>query len=92
LKAIPGHAEKQTTATIRQLIDNVVRGTRGLSNDEIAAAMTISPYTAEPHVSRAMTRLAARDRARLVVHAYETGLVAPRGRNPRPSAITARFR
>ncbi|MFG3438845.1 response regulator [Nonomuraea sp. NPDC047897] len=53
---------------------------RGLSNNEIAAHMVISPTTAKTHVSRAMTKLHARDRAQLVVLAYETGLVTPRGR------------
>ena len=51
---------------------------RGLSNDEIATRMVISPTTAKTHVSRAMTKLHARDRAQLVVLAYESGLVAPR--------------
>ncbi|NVI93032.1 response regulator transcription factor [Actinomadura sp. BRA 177] len=51
---------------------------RGLSNDEIAAHMVISPTTAKTHVSRAMTKLSARDRAQLVVLAYESGLVTPR--------------
>ncbi|MEV5887946.1 response regulator transcription factor [Nonomuraea fuscirosea] len=51
---------------------------RGLSNDEIAAHMVISPTTAKTHVSRAMTKLHARDRAQLVVFAYESGLVVPR--------------
>jgi DNA-binding NarL/FixJ family response regulator len=51
---------------------------RGLSNDEIAAHMVISPTTAKTHVSRAMTKLQARDRAQLVVFAYESGLVSPR--------------
>ncbi len=50
----------------------------GLSNDEIAAAMVLSPATAKTHVSRAMTKLGARDRAQLVVFAYQTGLVSPR--------------
>ncbi len=50
----------------------------GLSNDEIAGRMVISPTTAKTHVSRAMTKLGARDRAQLVVYAYETGLVTPR--------------
>ena len=50
----------------------------GLSNDEIATRMVISPTTAKTHVSRAMTKLHARDRAQLVVLAYESGLVAPR--------------
>jgi DNA-binding NarL/FixJ family response regulator len=52
---------------------------RGLSNEEIAEHMVISPFTAKTHVSRAMTKLGARDRAQLVVFAYESGLVvAPR--------------
>jgi DNA-binding NarL/FixJ family response regulator len=50
---------------------------RGLSNQEIATHMVISPATAKTHVSRAMTKLAARDRAQLVVHAYESGLINP---------------
>jgi len=48
----------------------------GLSNDEIAERMTISPTTAKTHVSRAMTKLHARDRAQLVVIAYQSGLVS----------------
>jgi DNA-binding NarL/FixJ family response regulator len=51
----------------------------GLSNDEIATQLYISPITAKTHVSRAMTKLRARDRAQLVVLAYESGLVSPRG-------------
>ncbi len=47
---------------------------RGLSNDEIGAQLTMSPLTAKTHVSRAMTKLGLRDRAQLVVFAYETGL------------------
>ena len=50
---------------------------RGLSNDEIARKMVISPATAKTHVSRAMTKVSARDRAQLVVLAYESGLVQP---------------
>ena len=49
----------------------------GLSNDEIAARLVLSPATAKTHVSRAMVKLQARDRAQLVVLAYETGLVRP---------------
>jgi DNA-binding NarL/FixJ family response regulator len=51
----------------------------GLSNDEIAATLVVSPLTAKTHVSRAMTKLAARDRAQLVVIAYEHGLAGPGG-------------
>ena len=49
----------------------------GLSNDEIAERLVVSPATAKTHVSRAMVKLGARDRAQLVVFAYETGLVRP---------------
>ena len=49
----------------------------GLSNDEIAARLLISPATAKTHVSRAMIKLGARDRAQLVVYAYEAGLIRP---------------
>jgi DNA-binding NarL/FixJ family response regulator len=49
----------------------------GLSNDEIADRLTMSPATARTHVSRSMTKLYARDRAQLVVLAYESGLVRP---------------
>jgi DNA-binding NarL/FixJ family response regulator len=49
----------------------------GLSNDEIAARLVVSPATARTHVSRAMVKLGARDRAQLVVFAYESGLVRP---------------
>ncbi|WP_445529814.1 response regulator [Streptomyces cyslabdanicus] len=53
---------------------------QGLSNDEIADRMVISPMTAKTHVNRAMVKLRARDRAQLVVLAYESGLVTPRSR------------
>jgi hypothetical protein len=49
----------------------------GLSNDEIAAALVVSPATAKTHVSRVMGKLDARDRAQVVVMAYESGLVRP---------------
>jgi DNA-binding NarL/FixJ family response regulator len=52
----------------------------GLSNDEIARQLYLSPLTAKTHVSRILTKLGARDRAQLVVIAYETGLVIPGGR------------
>lgn len=49
----------------------------GLSNEEIARRLVVSPLTAKTHVSRTMVKLAARDRAQLVVLAYESGLVRP---------------
>ncbi|MGK4584497.1 response regulator [Kitasatospora sp. HPMI-4] len=49
----------------------------GLSNEDIARRLVVSPLTAKTHVSRAMVKLGARDRAQLVVLAYETGLVRP---------------
>jgi DNA-binding NarL/FixJ family response regulator len=50
----------------------------GLSNQEIAERLVLSPATARTHVSRAMVKLGVRDRAQLVVVAYQTGLVDPR--------------
>jgi DNA-binding NarL/FixJ family response regulator len=50
---------------------------QGLSNEEIAGRLYLSPLTTKTHVSRIMTKLAARDRAQLVVIAYESGLVVP---------------
>ncbi|MEV8022725.1 response regulator transcription factor [Streptomyces sp. NPDC086554] len=67
------HREREAVALVAQ----------GLSNDEIADRMVISPLTAKTHVNRAMTKLHARDRAQLVVLAYESGLVAPRDRGQR---------
>ena len=49
----------------------------GLSNDELARHLVLSPLTAKTHVNRAMTKLGARDRAQLVVIAYESGLIRP---------------
>ncbi|MEV7687735.1 response regulator [Streptomyces bungoensis] len=49
----------------------------GLSNEEIAERLFVSPLTAKTHVNRAMTKLAARDRAQLVVIAYQCGLACP---------------
>ncbi|MFG1990249.1 response regulator [Actinoplanes sp. NPDC048988] len=49
----------------------------GLSNDDIAARLYVSPLTAKTHVNRAMAKLNARDRAQLVVLAYQSGLVRP---------------
>ncbi len=52
---------------------------RGLSNQEIAQQLSISPMTTKTHVNRMMAKLHAHDRAQLVIAAYESGLVPPRG-------------
>ncbi|MET8040457.1 response regulator transcription factor [Micromonospora sp. NPDC005215] len=65
------------TAREREIVELVGNG---LSNDEIALRMVISPLTAKTHVNRAMTKLHCRDRAQLVVWAYESGLITPRRR------------
>ncbi|MGW6389679.1 response regulator [Streptomyces sp. NPDC055103] len=69
-----GAALKHLTAREREAVTLVAQG---LSNDELAHRMVISPATAKTHVNRAMTKLHARDRAQLVVLAYESGLVVP---------------
>jgi DNA-binding NarL/FixJ family response regulator len=60
----------------------------GLSNDEIATRLFVSPLTAKTHVSRILTKLSARDRAQLVVMAYESGLVTPGNTGSSGSADT----
>src|SRR4051794_891675 len=65
----------ELTAREREVVTLVGHG---LSNDEIAERLVVTPATAKTHVSRAMVKLNAHDRAKLVVFAYETGLVRPR--------------
>ncbi|MBL1098226.1 response regulator [Streptomyces coffeae] len=59
---------------------------RGLNNAEAAGALGLSPLTTKTHVSRIMGKLGARDRAQLVITAYESGLVTPSGSSPQPSS------
>ncbi|MGV9325978.1 response regulator [Streptosporangium sandarakinum] len=74
LRTGAGTALKELTNREREAVALVARG---LSNDEIADHMVISSTTAKTHVNRAMAKLHARDRAQLVVFAYESGLVVP---------------
>lgn len=74
--AAPAAPRRLTELTEREREVVALVGT-GLSNDEIAARLVVSPATAKTHVSRAMVKLGARDRAQLVVFAYEAGLVRP---------------
>jgi DNA-binding NarL/FixJ family response regulator len=69
-----GTGMKELTNRERETVALVARG---LSNDQIAERLVISPLTAKTHVNRAMVKLHARDRAQLVVLAYESGLVTP---------------
>jgi DNA-binding NarL/FixJ family response regulator len=71
---VPHPAVASLTEREREVVGLVAAG---LSNDEIAAKLVVSPLTAKTHVSRAMIKLAARDRAQLVVFAYEYGLARP---------------
>ncbi|MEU9574096.1 response regulator transcription factor [Streptomyces massasporeus] len=75
LPAATGAALAELTGREREA---VALAAQGLSNDQIADRMVISPMTAKTHINRAMTKLHARDRAQLVVLAYESGLVTPR--------------
>ncbi|WP_055617206.1 response regulator transcription factor [Streptomyces phaeochromogenes] len=73
----PGRAERLEALTVRER-EVLVQVAGGHSNDEIAERLTVSPLTVKTHVNRAMAKLGARDRAQLVVIAYESGLVRPR--------------
>ncbi len=76
LTSKPAPVPDLATLTVREReVMALVAG--GLSNDEIAERLVVSPATAKTHVSRAMVKLGARDRAQLVVFAYESGLVRP---------------
>jgi DNA-binding NarL/FixJ family response regulator len=70
----PSEALDELTEREREVMALVAEG---LSNEEIAVRLVVSPATAKTHVSRAMIKLGARDRAQLVVLAYEHGLVRP---------------
>jgi DNA-binding NarL/FixJ family response regulator len=73
-----GAPERLASLTAREL-EVVTLVASGLSNDEIAERLFITPLTAKTHVNRAMAKLDARDRAQLVVLAYQSGLVRAGG-------------
>jgi DNA-binding NarL/FixJ family response regulator len=70
----PASALNALTAREREVMELVAAG---LTNDEIAARLVLSPATAKTHVSRILTKLRVRDRSQLVVLAYESGMVRP---------------
>ncbi|MET0512066.1 MAG: response regulator transcription factor [Thermoleophilaceae bacterium] len=81
-RACPGiELLDELTAREREVVTLVGHG---LDNDEIAERLVVTPGTAKTHVSRAMVKLQARDRAKLVVFAYEAGLVIPSAEAPPP--------
>ncbi|MFF4035810.1 response regulator [Streptomyces sviceus] len=73
----PVSSERLAALTVRER-EVLVQVAGGHSNDEIAERLEVSPLTVKTHVNRAMAKLGARDRAQLVVIAYESGLVRPR--------------
>ena len=81
VRAKPALVDRKLAALMGSLTERereiVIHVAAGLSNDEIAERLFVSPATAKTHVSRAMIKLGARDRAQLVVLAYESGLVRP---------------
>jgi DNA-binding NarL/FixJ family response regulator len=73
-RAAPAHDLARLTEREREVLGLVAQG---LSNEQIAGRLYLSPLTTKTHVSHIMTKLCARDRAQLVVIAYESGLVVP---------------
>ncbi|MFD4420967.1 response regulator [Agromyces sp. NPDC058484] len=72
------HLARRFEALTPREHDVVVAITRGLSNDDIAGEMFVSPFTVKTHANRAMSKVGARDRAQLVAFAYQAGIVADR--------------
>jgi DNA-binding NarL/FixJ family response regulator len=72
---LAAHSPEQLDALTAREREIMALVANGLSNDQIAKLLTISPATAKTHVSRAMVKLGVRDRAQLVVVAYQSGLV-----------------
>ncbi|WP_405007975.1 response regulator transcription factor [Kitasatospora purpeofusca] len=78
----PAAAPERLAALTAREREVMAMAATGLSNEEIAARMYVSPFTVRTHIHRAMSKLDARDRAQLVALAYQTGLV----RTPRPTS------
>jgi len=76
-QAVPGGPPMRTDLLTEREREVLMLVTTGMSNDEIAARLVISPTTAKTHISRILAKLGARDRAQLIVMAYESGLVRP---------------
>lgn len=74
---VQGEAPPSLAMLTEREIEILILVARGLSNTEIALQLVISPLTAKTHVNRTMTKLAAHDRAQLVIIAYESGLLQP---------------
>ena len=73
----PTHPPAELTQLTEREAEVLILVAQGRSNAEIADQLYISLYTAKTHVSRILTKLGARDRAQLVIVAYETGLISP---------------
>jgi DNA-binding NarL/FixJ family response regulator len=86
-RPVPARLE-ELTAREREVMTLVALG---MTNDEIAERLVVSPATAKTHVSRAMVKLHARDRAKLVALAYETGFVRPGQQESQPEFVQPSF-
>lgn len=83
-ESAPDGAPHQLNALTDRELEVLRLVATGASNEEIGSTLRMSPLTAKTHVSRILAKLAARDRAQLVMLAYETGLVRPGGNRTDP--------